>query len=508
MSRIPARLVVAVTCLLFMGISAVSAFDFSELQEKITEKTLDNGLKVIVMERHDAPVASFVTWADVGSVDDPKGATGMAHMFEHMSFKGTESIGSEDIDKELKLMAVEDSLITELQAERVKGSLADTARVSALQAAFEEAREAAYQVVVPEAYTDLISREGGVAINAGTASDFTVYFFSLPSNKVELWAAMESDRFLNPVLREMYRERDVIAEERRMRTETSPFGRLLEEFLGLSYKAHPYGIEGVGHMSDIQNFTRGTAEAYFEKYYGPSNLTVVIVGDVKAKDIFKMAEKYWGRIPYRPAPDPIATVEPEQPGERRVVIEDPSQPLFIAGWHIPEITHPDRPALDAMMDYLAQGRTSLLYKNLVKEKKIALVATSLVPAYVGDKYPTMAIVYAVPSQDHDNYECEEQILAEIERMKEELLSPEDIDKIKARAKAEFIAGGGFGGGLNSNLGLAIQLGYFQNLYGDWREMFKTLDRINAVTAEDVQRVAKLYFTKKNRVVAMMNTVKS
>ncbi|MBD3232303.1 MAG: insulinase family protein [candidate division Zixibacteria bacterium] len=483
-----------------VSISAI-AFDFSTVEESITEFTLDNGLKFIVLERHEAPVASFVTWANIGSADDPKGYTGLAHMFEHMAFKGTTTLGTKDIDEELELIAIEDSIFMELRAERNKGIEADSSRIAELEEAYERAREASYQLVVPNAFGNAVEREGGENLNAFTSFDQTAYFFSLPSNKVELWMALESERFLNPVLREMYKERDVVAEERRMRIESQPFGRLLEEFIGLAFKAHPYGVTGIGHMSDIQYYSRKEAEAYFEKYYSPANLTVAVVGDVNPKRVKKLAKEYWGRIPYRPAPERIATVEPEQLGERRVILEDPSQPIYLVGWHVPEITHPDRPALDALIDYLGQGRTSLLYKNLVKEKKIA-VQIGAFAGYPGDKYPTLMSIYAIPSAGHSNQECETEIFAEVKKLKEELISTEEMEKIKARAKANFI------NGLVSNIGMGMQLCAYQQYWGDWRELFDELDRINAVTPEDIQRVAKKYLTKKNRTVAMMETIES
>lgn len=493
-------------CLLAAGVFLLASqsgfgFDFSKLENSVTETTLENGLTVLILERHDAPVVSFVTWSNVGSVDDPKGYTGLAHMFEHMAFKGTTTLGTKDIDQELKLIKVEDSVFMLLRAERTKGRMADSALIEQLTADYEAAREASFELVNPNEFGQTISREGGVGLNAFTSNDQTVYFFSLPSNKVELWMALESERFLNPVLREMYKERDVVAEERRMRSESNPIGRLVEEFLGLAYKSHPYGISGVGHMSDIQYYSRKEATAFFEKYYGPSNLTIAIVGDVKTKDVLKLTKKYWGRIPYRPAPSRIATVEPKQLGERRMEIDDPSQPIYIVGWHIPQETHPDRPAINAMMDYLAQGRTSLLYKNLTKEKKIAVQVGGF-NGFPGNKYPTMSLIFAMPSQGHTNAECESEILAEIEKLKADLLTVEELDKIKARAKASFI------GGLNSNNGLAMQMSQYQQIWGSWHEMFRELDRINAVTPEDVQRVANEYFSKNNRNVAMNNTTES
>jgi len=498
MRKASARSVLMLVCLMLGLTATISAFDFSKMENAVTEHTLKNGLKVLVMERHDAPVASFVTYANVGATDDPKGFSGLAHMLEHMAFKGTKSLGSKDIDNELKLMAVEDSIFTELRAERNKGRFADTLKIQELTAAYDTARDAAYELVEPNKFGNVVEREGGVGLNAYTSMDETVYFFSLPSNKVELWMAMESDRFLNPVLREMYKERDVVAEERRMRTESSPIGKLIEEFLCLSFKAHPYGIPTIGHMSDIQCYSRKEVMDYFNKHYVPSNMVIAIVGDVKTKDVIKLAEKYWGPIPYRPAPERIATIEPEQHGERRMTIEDPSQPFYIAGWHVPNNTHPDRPALDALCDYLGQGRTSLLYKNLIKEKKAAMNIGAFA-GFPGGKYPTMMAVYAMPAAEHNNEEMEIEIFAEIEKLRTELISSEDVEKIKARAKAGFI------NQLDNNNGIALQLAAYQTQWGNWREMFRELDRINKVTADDIQRVANEYLTEKNRNVAMITT---
>ncbi len=481
--------------------SSLFGFDFSELEKTVSEHQLSNGLRIIVMERHDAPVASFATYVDVGGANDPNEYTGMAHLFEHMAFKGTMTVGTTDIEKELLAMQVEDSVWYELRAERKKGRFADSTRLAHLETAFDEAIEAANQYVVPNALDHMLEINGAVGLNAGTGKDNTVYMVSLPSNKVELWMALESDRFLKPVLREMYRERNVIAEERRQTLENDPISRTIWGLLATAYQAHPYGVPIDGHMSDIQNFTRDAAIAYFERYYVPSNMIIGIVGDVNPKEIFEMAEKYWGQIPARPKPDQLATVEPEQKGERRLELEDRAQPLFLAGWHIPEFTHPDWPAVEALADYLGQGRTSLLYKNLVKEKKIA-AASGVLPGWPGNKYPCMLMAYAIPSPGHTNEECEEQIFVEVEKMTTELIPVEEVEKIKARAKADLV------NRLNSNMGMAIQLCAFATDWGDWRELFGQLERINAVTPEDIQRVAKTYLTKKNRSVAKLNTIES
>jgi len=489
-------------CLLLpmMG-STAFGFDFSELEEAVTEHTLENGLKIIVMERHDAPVASFMTFANVGGANDPKEYTGLAHMFEHMAFKGTTTLGTTDLEKELVAMRVEDSIFNELRAERKKGRRADSTRLAELETAFDEAIEAANEFVVANEFAHIFEKEGAEGLNAGTGKDLTIYMMSLPSNKAELWMAMESERFLNPVLREMYRERNVVAEERRQVLDNNPISRTVDALVSSAFTAHPYGVSIVGHMSDIQNFNREAAMKYYRKYYVPSNLIICIVGDVKAKDIIKLAEKYWERIPASPSPEVLATIEPEQKGERRVELEDPAQPFLVAGYHVPDGTHPDWPIVDALADYLGQGRTSLLYKNLVKEKKIA-ANVGVYPGYPGNKYPCLCLVYAVPAAGHTNEECEEQIFAEVKWLQNELIPVEEVEKIRARARAGFI------NGLTSNMGLAMQLSVFQNDWGDWRELFRELDRINAVTPEDIQRVAKKYFIKSNRTVAKLNTIES
>jgi len=475
------------------------AFDFSEVEKSVSETTLDNGLKIIVMERHDAPVASFVTYANVGGVDDPKEYTGLAHMFEHMAFKGTTTLGTTDIIAEEKAMAVEDSIWALLRAERKKGMLADSTKLAQLQEAFDKAIDDANQYVKPNEFDHILETQGAVGINAGTGKDMTQYIMSLPSNKLELWMAMESERFLHPVLREMYRERNVIAEERKQTLENNPIMRTIDAMASTAFSAHPYGISIVGHMSDIQNYNRAEAEEFFKKYYIPSNMILAIVGDVDPKEVFKLAKKYWGRIPSGPKPEPVATVEPPQNGKKEVDLHDPAQPLFAVAYHIPAGTDPDWPVVQAIADYLGQGRTSLLYKNLVKDKKIA-ADVGVYAGWPGNKYPSLAFAYAMPAAGHTNEECEEQVLAEIDRLKSEPIPAEELEKIKARATAGFV------NGLRSNLGMAIQLASFQNDFGDWRALFRELDRIKGVTPEDVQRVAKEYFNEDNETIARLNTV--
>ena len=473
---------------------------FKDLEENVIEYNLSDGLKLIIMERHEAPVVSFCTYANVGGVNETKGITGISHLFEHMAFKGTKTIGTKDYQAEIKVMRKEDSLFNDVLKERQKGNRADPEKLRNLEEKFAKAQDEAREYVESNEFGTVVQEEGGVGLNAGTNYDATLYFYNLPSNKLELWMSLESDRFLNPVLREFYKEKDVVMEERRLRVESSPYGKLFEEFLATAFKAHPYGEPLVGHMSDIQSLTRQDAEEYFKQHYSPNNLVIGIVGDVKPQEIIKLAETYFGRIPRGLEPKPVVTVEPEQLGQRKVEVEDKAQPVVAIGYHIPSATHPDKAIFDALSDYLSGGRSSRLHKSLVKEKKIAIAAFGG-PGLPGEKYPNLFMFMAVPSKDHTNQECEDAIYEEIEKLKTELIRPEDLKAIKTRIKADFIRQ------LESNQGLAMRLSFYQAVRGDWKELFRQLDKINQVTAEDIKRASNEYFQRKNRTVAELVTIK-
>ena len=487
-----------ITVALILPVGAQSPTDF---EKRVHEFTLDNGLKFLVLERHQAPVVSFHTYADVGSVDEVKGITGMAHLFEHMAFKGSRTVGTLDYAGEVQVLERVDEAFLALKKERSQGNGADPQRLAELQQGLEEAQENASQFMVHDEFEEAFIRAGSVGLNASTSSDATRYVVNLPSNKVELWMALESDRFLNPVLREFYKEKDVVMEERRMRTESRPRGRLMEEFLAVAFKAHPYGEPIIGHMSDVETMTRSEAKAFFQKYYVPSNLTLAIVGDVRVEEIRSLAETYFGRIPGAPKPDPVETVEPPQPGQRRVVVEDPSQPWVVTGYHTPDINHADNAVFEAISDILGTGRTSRLYKSLVKEKKIAVNASAF-QGFPGSKYPGLFVFFTTPARGHTTQECEEALSAEIERLKTERVSPQDLEKFKTRSRASVVRA------LASNRGLARQLTFYEVVTGDWRNLFKQLDEIDRVTAQDIQRVAREYFTSKNSVVGVIETRQS
>ncbi len=498
-TRLTQLIPLAVMVLVLSGPSGPAmSQDLVAFEQNVTEFTLDNGLTFIVVENHDAPVLSVLTYADVGSADEVKGITGIAHLFEHMAFKGTTTIGAMDLEAEYAAMEKVDEIFDDLRNERHKGHLADPERLASLEQAFENAKTAARELGRSNAMDEAIDRAGGTGLNASTSRDATRYYYSLPSNKLELFFALESNRFLEPVLREFFIERDVVKEERRM-SESSPVGRLVEEMLSAAYKAHPYGEPIVGHMSDIDSMTRAEAMDFFRRYYGAGNLTIIISGDADPAHVKELAHEYFDRLPAGPPVEPVETTEPPQIAERRVTMEDRSQPVILMGYHKVDINHEDDVVFNVLSDILGSGRTSRLYTKLVKDQKIAVNASSFTD-FPGSKYPNMIVFFAFPSKDYTAADTEQAIEEEIERIRNEEVTEEELSRAKVRARVNLIRG------LESNMGLATQLAYFHVLTGDWRNLFHSIDAINEVTAEDIKRVANQYLVSKNRTVASIVTM--
>jgi len=480
-----------------LGLSNATAQDLAAFEAKTTVHKLKNGWTFVILERDVAPVFSFSTYVDVGSVQEVPGITGLAHMFEHMAFKGTPNIGTKDYEAEKKALEQVEAAYQAYQKERLSSD-PDPKRLEELLTAFQQKQEEAARFVISNEFGDIIDREGGVGLNAGTGADSTVYFYSLPANKFELFAYLESERFLHPVFREFYKEREVVQEERRMRTESNPIGRIVELFIGAAFQAHPYRYPTIGYMSDLQAITRTDAEAFFKTYYVPSNMVTAVVGAVKSEKVIPILEKYFGRIPGGPKPPELRTLEPPQIAEKIVILKDPAQPFYIEGYHKPSVKHPDEVVYDAIDDILSRGRTSRLYRSLVRDKKIA-VSTASFSGFPGVKYPHLWAVYAFPSRDATNEQVRDAIRREIDRLKNEEVSDEELERFKTRARASLIRS------LDDNQGLANQLSTYQAIFGDWRELFRYLDRIEKVTKADIRRVANETFRESNRTVAMIVT---
>jgi predicted Zn-dependent peptidase len=477
-----------------------SAQDLASFEARVSERQLANGLTVIVCERPQAPVFSFFIHVDAGSDREVPGITGLAHMFEHMAFKGTDVIGTTDYAAEAAALERVEQAYAAYDRERRRPVGRDEARLAELEKAWKEAIAEADRYVVRNAFGEIIDREGGVGLNAFTSSDETGYFYSLPVNRLELWAYLESERFLKPVMREFYKERDVVMEERRMRTDSQPIGRLVEQFLAAAFTAHPYGQPGVGWPSDLQSFSASDAAEFYRRYYVPANMTLAVVGDVKATQLMPLLERYFGRLPKVAKPEPLRTVEPPQRAERTVVLRDPAQPFYVEGYHRPDARDPDDAVYDVISDILSSGRTSRLYRALVRDKKIAAAAAGF-SGFPGTKYPNLFAFYAVPTPGHTPQEVQAAIREEIEKLKTADVSDEELEMVKTRARADLIRR------LASNQGLALQLATYKARLGDWRELFRQVDALAKVSKADVRRIASQVFVPENRTVGIVESTR-
>ncbi|RZU39769.1 M16 family metallopeptidase [Edaphobacter modestus] len=483
---------VLTTLILGLALGSVArAQDLASFEKRTTVKVLPNGLTLIVCERPEAPVFSFYTLVDAGSADDPQGDSGLAHMFEHMAFKGSTEIGTTNYPAEKAALAKVEAAYSAYDDEYRKRVGQDPAKLDHLKKGFEDAQAAAQKYVIPNQFSEIAEQNGATGINASTGEDSTQYFWSMPSNRLELWAYLESQRIGHPVQREFYKERDVVQEERRMRIDSAPIGRMVEQFLATAYVAHSYGRSGVGWESEISQVSATEAEAFHKKYYVPSNIVVAVVGDLKASEAMPVLERYFSKIPPGPKPDPMTTVEPPQFAEKSVVIREATQPFYLEGYHRPDYRDPGDAVYDAITDIFSNGRTARLYRSLVRDQKIAAEGEGF-SGFPGYKFPGLFAVYAVPLPGHTPEEMRTAIHRELDLLKTEDVSDAELERFKTRARAELLRG------LADNDGLAHQLAEYQTRYGDWRQLFRELDKINAVNKADIRRVANKIFVDSNR----------
>ncbi|MGM9497346.1 M16 family metallopeptidase [Desertifilum tharense IPPAS B-1220] len=458
------------------------------VEKQIQEFTLDNGLKFIVLERHQAPIVSFITYADVGGVDEPPGQTGVAHYLEHLAFKGTDRIGTKNYAEEKPLLARLDQLFDQIQEALAAGN---AQQAEQLQAEFEQTRALAAEYSVQNEFGQIVQRSGGVGLNATTSSDATRYFYSFPANKLELWMSLESERFLDPVFREFYEEKEVILEERRMRTDNSPLGKMIEVFLETAFQVHPYRQPVIGYEQDLRNLRRGDVQAFFDAYYVPSNLTIAIVGDVELDNVKRLAQIYFGRYEDRPRASQELPAEPPQTATRNITVNLPSQPWYLEGYHRPALNHPDHAVYDMMGSILSDGRTSRLYKTLVEDQQVALAAAGF-SGFPGNKHPNLMLFYALTAPGRSVEDVAGALRTQIERLKAEPVTQPELERVKTQARAGLLRS------LDSNSGMASLLVEYEAKTGSWRNLFKEPEYIERVSAADIQRVARATFTPQNR----------
>ena len=470
-----------------------------DIQLDVKTHTFSNGLELLVVERHLSPTFSAIVRFKVGSTDERPGITGSAHLLEHMLFKGTKNIGTTEYNAEVKLMEKIDRLAFELTEAMMETKnpiyRGGTERVDSLRALIAKIQEEQKQYVVKDELWETYLKNGGAGLNASTGNDGTQYYVSLPSNRLELWAYLESDRLSNPVLREFYSERDVVYEERRMRTDNSPYGKLYEQFNAAAFTAHPYGWPVVGWASDLETVLREDVEEFFYQYYSPNNIVIAIIGDVKFEDVVKTIDRYFSKIPpsEKPVP-PVTTIEPPQTGERRVAVEYDAEPSLVIGYHMPAGGDIDFEVFDIMSSVLTRGRTSRLYKSLVEERQIV---TSIGAWGSFTRYPDVYAISATPKAPYSIEEIEQAIYEELAKFQEEGPTEWELQRVRNQLDADYVRG------LQSNMGLARRLTDMQAKVGDWSFLMTLKERRAAVTAEDIKRVMAEYLVPKNRTVAYL-----
>ena len=490
----------------------LSCLPLAAQQVRVQEHVLGNGLKVLMVPRKGDPNVAAGWIAKVGSVNERPGITGVCHLFEHMMFKGTHVIGTKDIKKDLELLAQIDSVKSEIhkeeqaQTQRLRlGEISDltdpknrTPHHQQLLDELDSLQKQEKDLIVKNEFDKIYTGAGASGMNAGTSNDFTVYFINVPANKLELWFWMESDRLLNPVFREFYSERDVVREERRLRVESTPTGKFEEEFDAAFWTASPYHWPVVGWPSDLDGITREEAMAFFHIYYAPNNLTACLVGDFDPPHAIDLAERYFGRLKRNPQqPEPVRTREIEQLAEKRMIAYAETNPEVEIRYHTIADGHVDDYPL-TVMGALLTGRTGRLYKSLVLDQKVANSATAGENSL---KYEGYFSASGVAKPGNTPEQVEQALYREIEKLQKEKVPDRELQKVKNQFNA-----GNFRR-LQSNFGLMIQL-LLADAGRGWPSFNEDPGKIQAVTADDIQRVANKYFKPENRAVAVYYTKKT
>ncbi len=459
----------------------------------VVEHQLSNGMLFLILPRSGAPIVSFVVQYPVGSVNEVPGTTGIAHFLEHLLFKGTTTLGTLDFEAEQRLFRRIDAVHDTVLALEEAGAPPEELDSRRERIARLEAEASVY--AVSNEFDRILSRNGARGLNARTDAESTAYFVEMPSNRAELWFLLESERMRHPVFREFYSERDVIAEERRLRVETQPAGLLHEAHLAEAFRVHPYGRPVVGFMRDIQRLDRRRVREFHNRYYGPDNAVVAIVGNADPERVIEWADRYFGDL--EPAGPPPSPPDPEPPQEagRSVEVAFDAEPAVRIGWRVPEERHPDAAALSVLSSLLTGGSTSRLYRRLVVRERLATFVTSVMGP--GVRFPRLFTIEATPRFPHGTESAAQAVYAELDSLRRTPPAESELRHIRNQIEAGQVRG------LTSQLGLAFQLAGSAATYGDWRAVFQLRERLAEVTPEDVSRVVDTYFDPRNRTVATL-----
>ncbi len=484
---------------LFFLIIAGNSYGF-DLEKKVIKTKLKNGLTVLMLERNVSPTVSLYIRHRVGAVDEAEGESGAAHFLEHMMFKGTTSLGTINYADEKKILSTIEKTGNALDKEKRREQNANPRKIKELAAKLNKLQDQHKKYLIPNEIDRLYTENGGLDMNASTGQDVTTYQVSLPANKIELWARIESDRLMNPVFREFYTERDVIMEERRQRIETDPHGKLYEQFLATAYKIHNYRRPILGWPGDMINLSPNSVKKIFQKYRSPESIVIAVVGDIRASDTLKIIEKYFGDIRATEPKQSIIHLEPKQTEERRVTVNFDANPMLLIGYHKPTAPDYDDYVLDVLETILTKGRTSRLYNLLVTEMGIAK-SVSASNGTPGTRYPNMFVISAQPRFPHTNSQIEEVIFREIDKIKSEPVSLTELAKAKNHLRMGYIKS------LDSNAEIASILSYYEVLLGDYKYFADYLNVIEQISQKDISNAVKRYFDKDNRTVAQLNKTK-
>ncbi len=459
------------------------------LREKVRLTTLSNGLRVIFYPRGDAPVFSAVLAVRVGGTDEVPGQTGISHLFEHMAFKGTETTGTKGFQREkILLQELEDIAARSdgVQPEKMTPEM---------KMRWEQIERELASLWVPEAYSTELQKRGAVGLNASTSAEVTQYYVSLPSREFEFWCKVESDRMMHPVMRQFYKERDVVREEQRTRFEDSPGGKLLQQFYAVAFLAHPYRQPVIGYVQDIEHLTASKLEEFRRRFYVPGNMVLSLVGDVDPVRDTPVLEDYFGKIPPGPMPRRDILEEPAQEGERKIAVLFNAEPQLLIGYKKPQFPHPDDPPITVMLQAIAGGKSSPLYKELVERKKLA---TDLgADEGPGQVYEDLAIFYAEPRLPHTNDEVKAAFDVVIDRLRTGGIDEDDISIAKRNIVAACLAG------MKSSAAIAEFLASSELLHGSWRALMDWYEQVVKVDKKEVDRVAVKYLNPETRTVAML-----
>ncbi len=468
----------------------------TSLESLVTELRLENGLTILVVERPESPTIGLATCFRVGAAEEHRGVYGVTHILEHMLFKGTTEIGTKDWEAEKPHLDRIEELTSSAERERAKGAAADTTLVRSLLDERAREIEAANEPVVDNELMGIYARNGGVGVNAFTSYDATAYILALPSNRLELWMHLESERLRRPVLRQFYTEIRNILEERRLRVDSDPQGTLQEAFLAAAFDAHGYGYPIIGYPSDIESVTLTETEAWCRRYYAPNRVTLAVVGDVKAESVRALAQKYFGDLPAQEPPEPMETIELPKTGPRRVGVEFDAEPRLLLGWHKANAPDPDDAALRVVSEILTGGSSGRLTKSLVQGRELA-ASIETDHEFPGTRWPNLFMIEALPRAPHTTAELESALWSELEKLRRDPLPERELQKAKNRIRAEFVRG------LESNFGLAVALGVAQASFQDWRVLLESQRAVETVTPEDVLRVARATFRKPRTITAAL-----